>query len=253
MLSAEQVEQFWEDGVLVLEHLLDDEEVAVLRKRADWVADGKAPHIATERLQVEPRVVEGKVEAQTYADSLRKMSHIAFFDEVFECHARSPKVLDVIESLLGPDIKLYQDQLFMKPPKIGSRPRYHQDMPLGFDIDPADMVTCWAALDDSTVENGCLWVLPSTHKLGIIDDAQWTQYEQRSLQGRLPQERPIVMKAGSCSFHHGLLLHCSRANLSPRRRRGYATHYVSAGCRYTGPPEKNDAMLVRGKSLPGCI
>ena len=76
----------------------------------------------------------------------------------------TPKVLDIVESILGHDFKLYQDQLFMKPPKIGSRQPYHQDQPTGFHIDPPDlMVSCWAALDNSTIENGCLWMLSGTH------------------------------------------------------------------------------------------
>ena len=154
--------------------------------------------------------------------------------------------------MLGPDFKLYQDQLFMKPPKIGSRQHYHQDQPAGFHIDPPEkMVTCWAALDDSTIENGCLWMLPGTHKLGPLEKSEREEYERKFQEGRLPSETPIVMKTGSCSFHHGLILHSSRVNLSDKRRRGYATHYVSARCRYTGPPEENDAMLVRGKSIPG--
>jgi ectoine hydroxylase-related dioxygenase (phytanoyl-CoA dioxygenase family) len=194
------------------------------------------------------------MQADTYADSLRKMNHLAFHDDVFQAHARNPKVLDVIEALLGPDLKLYQDQILMKPPKVGSRLRYHQDAPLGFHIDPPDrMVTCWAALDDSTEENGCMRVLPGTHRFGIIDRAEWEAYEQRALDGRLPEERPLVLRAGSCSFHHGLILHSSAPNPSGKRRRGYATHYVSAQCRYTGPPDKNDAMLVRGRAFPGYI
>ena len=252
-LSEQQVKQFQKDGVLIVEDLLDEAEVQTLRKRAEWVASGQASHISRGQLQVEPRVAKGELGADTYADSLRKMSHLAFHDEVFQAHARTPKVLDVIESLLGPDLKLYQDQLFMKPPKVGSRQGYHQDMPLGFYIDPPDMVTCWAALDDSTEENGCLRMLPGTHRFGVIDRAEWEAYEKKALDGRLPEERLLVMKAGSCSFHHGLILHCSQPNLSDRRRRGYATHYVSARCRYTGPPDKNDAMLVRGQAIPGYI
>lgn len=252
-LSDEAVRQFWEDGFLIVENLLDEDEVVALRDHAEWVARGEAAHIPMTQLQVEPGVVDGQAAAKTYADSLRKMSHLAFYDEVFANHARNPKILDVIESLLGPDLKLYTDQLFMKPPRIGSRQRYHQDMPLGFNIDPPDMVTCWAALTDSTVDNGCVWMLPGTHKFGIIEKSKWAEYEQRSLEGRLPEECPLVMKAGSCSFHHGLILHSSRLNLTEQRRRGYATHYVSAKCRYTGPPEKNDAMLVRGNSTAGYI
>ena len=252
-LSEQQVNRFREDGFLIVEDLLDPAEVETLRKRAEWVASGQASHIPKENLQVEPRVAQGELGADTYADSLRKMNHLAFHDDTFQAHARNPKVLDIVESLLGPDLKLYQDQILMKPPKVGSRQRYHQDMPLGFHIDPPDMVTCWAALDDSTEENGCLRMLPGTHRFGIIDKSEWEGYERKALAGDLPEERLLVMKAGSCSFHHGLILHCSQPNLSDRRRRGYATHYVSAGCRYTGPPEKNDAMLVRGRAFEGRI
>ncbi|MCZ6678984.1 MAG: phytanoyl-CoA dioxygenase family protein [Candidatus Poribacteria bacterium] len=252
-LPEEQVKRFWKDGFLIVENLLDENEVVRLREHAEWVASGEAPHIPGQQLQVEPRVLQGKDQAETYGDSLRKMSHLAFYDETFEAHARNPKILDIIESLLGPDIKLYQDQLFMKPPRIGSRQRYHQDMPLGFHIDPPDMVTCWAALSDSTIENGCVWMLPGTHQFGIIERSKWETYEQMSLESRLPEEQPVELKAGSCSFHHGLILHSSRPNLTEKRRRGYATHYVSAKCHYTASPEKNDAMLVRGRSIPGCI
>ena len=217
-----------------------------------WAASRIFPE---ERLQVEPLVVAGELEAESYATSLRKMTHVAFVDEVFEAHARNDVILDCIEALLGVgDFKLYQDQLFMKPPKVGSRQAYHQDQPLGFDIEPADMVTCWAALDAATIENGCLWMLPGTHKLGATEIESWKQYEERALDGRLPEERAIELEPGDCSFHHGLILHSSRPNMTDQRRWGYATHYVSAHCRYTGAPESvNDAMLMRGKSIPGCI
>jgi len=252
-LSAAQVEQFHREGLLIVRGLLDEAEIAALSQRAEWVASGAAPHITGERLQVEPRVAQGEARAATYASSLRKMSHLAFADEVFLAHARHAKILDVVASLLGPDLKLYQDQLFMKPPRIGSRQPYHQDQPLGFHIDPPDMVTCWAALDPARIDNGCLWMLPGTHRHGLIPREEWQAYEEQALKGALPQEKPVELNPGDCSFHHGLILHSSRPNLSGQRRRGYATHYVSARCRYTGPPEKNDALLVRGQSFPGCV
>lgn len=252
-LSSGAIAQFERDGVLVVADLLDKDHIAALRERAEWIASGQAAHIPSARLQVEPQVAKGQALAETYADSLRKMSHLAFCDEVFEAHARNEQILDVLAALLGPDLKLYQDQLFMKPPRVGSRQAYHQDAPLGFHIDPPDMVTCWVALDDATIENGCLWMLPGSHRCGYIDRAKWKEYEAMALAGELPTEQPIELQAGDCSFHHGLILHSSQPNLTDRRRRGYATHYVSARCRYTGPPADNDALLVRGQSFAGCI
>jgi len=222
----------------------------------DLVLRGKTP-LEKRWLQVKPTIEVGKAKADTYVTS--KISHAAFFDDVFEAHARLTQVLDVVEGLLGPDLKLYQDQVFLKPPKVGSRQPYHQDVPLGFHIDRPDLVTCWAALDDATIENGCLWYIPGTHKREILDKKTWAAYEKQAVSGKLGEEVPVELKAGSCSFHHGLLLHASRPNLTDRSRRGYATHYVSAKCRYHPPiygrtleEEEMDAMLVRGQEYPGC-
>lgn len=258
-LSEDQVAEYSKNGFLIVESLLENNEVEVLRDQSEAVATGQLTHISKESLQVEPAIATGDSQAQNYADSLRKMSHLAFRDKIFEAHARNPKILDIVESILGPDFKLYQDQVFMKPPRVGSRQRYHQDATAGFHIDPPDqMVTCWTALDDSTMENGCLWMLPGTHKIGPLDESGWDKYESKFQNGELLDERPIVMKAGGCSFHHSFILHSSRVNLSDRRRRGYATHYVSSRCRNIGKPEDyekygKDAILVRGKSFPGHI
>jgi len=220
-LSQTQVEQFAEDGVVIARNLLSAEAIETLRQRIAQVVSGDRERYR-ERLQVEPLVASGNSEADSYAASLRKMTHMAFADGVFESHARHSVILDCIEALLGvEDIKLYQDQLFMKPPRIGSRQAYHQDQPLGFDIEPADMVTCWAALDAATIENGCLWMLPGTHRFGVIDQARWKAYEERSLEGHLPEERAIELNPGDCSFHHGHILHSSRPNRTDKKRWGY--------------------------------
>jgi len=74
---------------------------------------------------------------------------------VLQDHARHPAIVDVIADLLDTDdIKLYADQLFMKPPAIGAAQPWHQDSKSFIDIYPMDLVTAWAAIDDSTLENG---------------------------------------------------------------------------------------------------
>ena len=253
MLNADQVAQFSQDGFVIVRGLLDASRVEAIKQRAESIARGAQAHVPPSRLQLEPVVTKGEQNADDGANSLRKMSHVAFVDDVFRTHAMTPKILDCVEALLGPDLKLYQDQLFMKPPRIGSRQPYHQDQPLGFHVDPADrMVTCWAALDAATIENGCLWMLPGTHKHGWIDKQQWQEVEQQAVADDLSAERPVELSPGDCSFHHGHILHSSRPNLTDKRRWGYATHYVSAHCRFVGDGD-NDALLVRGRSIPGCI
>ena len=98
MLAQKEIEEFKSDGVLIVRGLIDIDELTSLRERAEWIASGKASHVSPERLQVEPGVASGQARADTHADSLRKMSHIAFCDEVFSAHARNDRILDIVES-----------------------------------------------------------------------------------------------------------------------------------------------------------
>ena len=70
----------------------------------------------------------------------------------------------------------------------------------------------------------------------------------------LDREKPILLKAGDCSFHHSLLLHRSGPNQTDTRRRGLATHYMSARSRWTGAPEDQpDYPLLKGRAYPDCV
>jgi ectoine hydroxylase-related dioxygenase (phytanoyl-CoA dioxygenase family) len=225
-----------------------------MRQRADEIARGELPEGSRITRQIEPAVERGDAVASTYEDSLRKMVKLAWEDEVFRAHALRPAIVERLQALLGPDITLYQDQLFMKAPRVGSRQPYHQDQPAGFYVDPPDLlITCWTALDDSTEENGCLRYLTGSHKLGPLSKEERSAYEARAAGGPLPGEVSLVLPAGGCGFHHGWLLHASNVNLSEKRRRGYATHYVSSRVRYTGPEPKPQFLRVGGRSFPGCI
>jgi phytanoyl-CoA hydroxylase len=247
-LTAEQVAFFHENGYLIVGNVLAEMELEELRERSEQIAAGEAAHVPDSQRQVEPLVEKGELAAaEDPILSIRKLFHLAWHDDVMLAHARRPAVVERIASLLGPDLKLYQDQLFMKPPRVGSRQPYHQDQPLGFYIDPPElMVTCWTALDPATEENGCLRVLPGTHRRGQLPREAIEEYERRALAGELAgEEVPLVLRPGECSFHHGHVLHSSCPNLSGRRRRGYATHYVSALCSITKPLD--DPLIdVRG-------
>jgi ectoine hydroxylase-related dioxygenase (phytanoyl-CoA dioxygenase family) len=135
---------------------------------------------------------------------------------------------------------------------------YHQDS-YYFTIEPMELVTCWTALDDVTLENGCMWVIPGSHRKGIIDHEDWfigdrpdKQIPEEAIERE--RETAIVMSAGSASFHHSVLLHRSAANRSDRPRRGLAVHYMSARSKWTHPElPKPDYMLLRGREFPECV
>ena len=166
------------------------------------------------------------MEAVSGRPAIRKINRCAECDEVFLALATNSRILDIVESLIGPDIKLFGSQCFMKPPGGIEKP-YHQDSAY-FSIEPRDLVTCWTALDDATIANGCLWVIPGSHRIGLLDhDQPWNVGDRVDMQVRDEQidysrEVPNELKAGNCSFHHSMLLHRSGPNKTQtsRTRRG---------------------------------
>ena len=251
-LDESQVKRFEEDGFLVVEDLLEESEVDGLKQRMQNLVDGTVP-FPQDCLEWEPGT---EVQEQS-ASTLRKINNCAGHDPYFVEHASRAVILDIIESLLGADIKLFGDQAFIKPPG-GSEKTYHQDSAY-FAIEPKAIITCWAALDDVTVENGCLWVIPGSHLNGIVDHSDiWMVGDRQDM--KVPDDKlergrevSIVMKAGSCSFHHSVLLHRSGPNLTAQHRRGLATHYMSSRSRWVGSPAKKpEYPLLRGREYADC-
>ena len=243
--------QYEEEGYLVVEDLLTQQELQRLHQRTIDIAEGRVD-FPPELIELEPGATQMNVE------TVRKINGCAESDPVFLAHAGNERILDLVASLIGPDIKLFGSQIFMKPPGGVEKP-YHQDSAYFF-IEPMALVTCWAALDDVTLENGCMWVVPGSQRLGVLDHSQSWQIGDR-VDKRVPEsafdqqkEVPITMKAGSCSFHHSLMLHKSNSNQTQNPRRGAAVHYMSATSRWTHPSlPKPDYKLLRGQEYPGCV
>jgi ectoine hydroxylase-related dioxygenase (phytanoyl-CoA dioxygenase family) len=146
----------------------------------------------------------------------------------------------------------------MKPPGGVEKP-YHQDSPY-FPIEPMSLVTCWIALDNVTIENGCLWVVPGSHRLGPLPHSErWMVGDREDM--RVPEtefnrneEVPITLTPGSCSFHHSLILHMSHPNKTQTARRGLAFHYMTSKSRWTNANKSQpNYLLLRGQEYPGCV
>ena len=243
-LNEDQIASYNQDGYLIVENVLSATELDEIRKRTEQIAVGKVD-FPRDRLEYEP-TAEGD---ELSLKHIRKINGAADIDPVFG--ARHSGILDIVESLIGSGIKLFGDQFFIKPPG-GIEKTYHQDSPY-FKIEPMALVTAWAALDDVTFENGCMYVVPGSHHNGPLDHSEpWMVGDRQDM--KIPdsaidrnKEQSITMKAGGCSFHHSLILHRSGPNMTSQFRRGYATHYMRADSRWTGPPEDEpDYPLLRG-------
>ena len=168
----------------------------------------------------------------------------------------APEVLDAVEDLIGPDIRLFHLTVWPKDPGSGAYVSWHQDATY-FALDPICHVTAWVALTDAPVEAGCMEVVPGSHKLGQLRHAEMQDTENLLSRGQTLTEEVdrsktafMPVKAGQFSLHHTHLVHNSRPNRSKHRRVGLGISYIPTHARCTAR-NRVTAMLVRGQDKYG--
>lgn len=232
MLSREQIETFRRDGFLKGGKVLDDAEADALRERMFAVMEGRST---------------GKAESvrNLLGNSERVVVQIVNIweaDDLFRRHVYNPRVCAMVAELMGTDtVRVWHDQVQYKPPKSGGPTNWHQDHPYWPIIQPADLVSAWVALDDATVENGCMRMVPRSHtwgphKGGTIGTGPDDFSPQPDL-SQLPPDTeieivPCEVKKGEVMFHHCLTWHGSPPNTSDRGRPAIAVHYMPGYTRY---------------------
>ncbi len=171
--------------------------------------------------------------------------------------ATESKILDCIAALMGPDILVLSTHFFCKYPETNGRfVAWHQDVTY-WGLDPPFALTAWYAVDDSDAENGCMRVIPGTHKQGIVAHGESSrdgnllsinQEVEAEVDDGLAVD--LVLKAGQMSIHHGRLIHGSNPNRSSRRRCGLTIRYCPPHVKPIKANSLNSpwpAVLARGE------
>lgn len=239
-LSAEQVKQFDENGYLVVPDLLTPHQLDELKQMVDAVLDGTiqpepGKGLDDFELQYEPAAIGSAVIPRR--DQVLVAFHLCHSHPFFWDHATRPEIVDVVESLLGEHVKLYTDQMFVKPAHHGSEVPFHQDHAYWTQVEPYRMISCWVALDDATVENGCVRMLPGTHHQ-LLPHREFAGNQRYGLLEEdvdVSGEIAVEIKAGSAMFHHSLTVHRSFPNRSDHGRRGLVTIYMPADTTFVKP------------------
>jgi phytanoyl-CoA hydroxylase len=254
-LTQEQL-SFWADnGYLSLESVIALDEVEQLRSALDRLT--ARAHGLTESTD--------RFKLQAFGDSGggRLVQQVAEPHELgaeWMALARDPRILDVIENLLGPNILLYYSMLMMKPARQGFRAPWHQDFAF-FVHDRAALVAVQLYLDDSTLQNGCIHVVPGSHKLGLLNhfrDGAFTEVVEGDTSAFDAQQVALPMKAGGMVIWHAMTLHGSPPNASEHPRRAIVFEYKDPSARLLGgsfsPNEVRPAgLMVRGSDPTGAL
>ena len=260
-ITQQQIEQYQERGYLVLEGFADERECDRLRERAEemvqefnpsdivsifstheqnrltddyFLTSGDKIRFFFEENAFNP---DGTLKYQK-EKSINKIGHALHdLDPVFDRFSRSDKVRALARAIGLEQPYLLQSMYIFKQPNIGGEVTCHQDSTFLY-TEPIDIAGLWFALEDATIENGCLWAIPGGHRRG------WKSRWRRSAGGRMefevfddepwPEDEltPLEVPKGSLILLHGLLPHRSFENRSPRSRHAFTLHLIGSDAKY---------------------
>ncbi len=266
VLSATQVADYERDGFLAIPDAIDPAACDALIARATEIvdefdpstvsifstheqtrtsdehflasADGITCFFEEEAFAPDGSLVHGK------AGSINKIGHALHdLDPTFDAFSRQPAIAEAAASIGIADPKLLQSMYIFKSPHIGGEVSCHQDSAFLY-TDPMTVVGFWVALQDATLENGCLWAQPGGHrtplrKRFVLDPQGGTRFEELDatpfpVPGG-PDLVPLEATKGTLVLLHGLLPHWSDVNRSEHSRHAYTVHVIDGAADY--PPE----------------
>lgn len=241
-------ERFEANGCLVLQDQLSAATVARLRAAADaLMADGEGRGPGDSHYDFEPETLNGRAVIQR----IKRPHEISpFFAEL----ARAPEILDIVEELIGPDIRLHHSKINVKMPSVGSPLEWHQDWAFVPHTNPS-MAFVSIAIDACTAENGPLHLLTGTHLTGLRDhhhDGYFFGAIDTAAEGvDTAAAETLIGAPGAMSVHHPLIIHGSGHNTSTGPRRILFFEYAAADAWplfYGVDWDEYESRMVRGKS-----
>ena len=230
-VTAEEIAGYRRDGYLVLRGLLAPPLIAQCLDALQDIADGRRPLAASKAL-LEPEVRAGRAHAAEAIDRVRKF--IDFVEEfpALRRAAMSRRLHAALDRILGEGRAMFQDMALVKPPRIGSEKRWHQDAAYFRVSDPGLIVGVWIALDRATRENGCMQVIPGSQLGGPAPHVPMVDVNECHIRPdlvRADDRVAIEMEPGDALIFGACLHHMTAPNTSGMRRRAVQFHYQQDG------------------------
>ena len=249
-VSVDDYVSYQKNGFLVVKGMLTKEETLRLQQWTDDIYSGR--NVRLDHLSPSPAwMSEDQKQTNRLMSARLHMPHQ--HDETAEWGLLHPRMLDVLEALIGPDVLALQSMLFFNPPRRGGQ-GWHQDS-FYIQTQPDSLIGAWIALDRADTENGCLWVAPGSHNEPIYPPVEprktYMHAGQKQIDGLFAASAasnmddevnklsevaakygdavPVELDPGDVLFFHSHLLHRSYKNETDDRfRRAYVCHYCNA-------------------------
>ena len=242
-LSPDELAQFDRDGYLRLGTVIDEAELRALQDRINAIMLGD--------IRYDGMLMQLDSETGNYADvprqtpgfkgatlGYRKIQDLER-DPVFLAFMQRPLIRSICEQLVGPDISIYRSMFMNKPARRGTLLPWHQDGGRIWDLTIDPIITLWLALDPATVANGCVQVIPGSHRLGLLSEQGHTITPEQEAT-HCPEEAIVhlELEPGEMVLLHNFLLHRSDRNQTDIPRRAFSLCLMDAATRHREHAER---------------
>jgi phytanoyl-CoA hydroxylase len=227
---------FWEEnGYLPLGRVAGEGELAELQRRMDEIMLGQVRYpgmyFQMDSESGEYGSLRGGATWEGPSLNYRKIQDLER-DPLFLSYMQHPRFEELVSELVGAHISVFRAMFMNKPARRGTVLPYHQDGGTQWGLDREHFVTIWTALDEATIENGCVQVIPGSHRLGLLSERGHTiTPEQEACYCREEDSRYLPAAAGEAYLLHNYLLHRSGVNHTDRPRRAFSVVYMDAATR----------------------
>ena len=261
-LTVTQIESYHEHGFLVVEGFFDDVELEMWRQCIDAAVidrlEGSVEHSTNQMNPDSSSRINVNLTNQAnpqdfYARVFTQCLRLADTNDAVRELVYDPRLGKLTNDLVGTEgIRVWHDQALIKPPH-GNPTAWHLDVPY-WSFDSHDAISFWVALDDATLENGCMWYIPGSHKTARFDNNVGIGHNVGELFNVYPEWRdidpvPVPCPAGSIVWHNGLCAHGAGANMTNKYRRAMTCAFMPDGSYFNGkrnilPPDLFESLEV---------
>jgi len=237
-LTKEQIQSYRKNGFVVIENFLDATELSQWRTAVDEaVEERNGIKVPGTNIRIGEDDGVNKEDADYYGNVFDQLLNLWQTSEAVKKLMVNPEIGRMASELAGVDgIRIWHDQALIKRPWANPT-SWHLDTPF-WSFSHPEALSIWVALDDATLENGCLYFIPGSHKKTSFQNPGITKNMNAVFvtYPELRNERPVAvpMKAGTASFHNGLFIHGAGPNMTPGFRRAMTCAYMPDGSTFNG-------------------
>jgi len=248
-LTDDQVRQFHSQGFLAIEGVFTPPEVdGAMAGLTHLIAGGNPQYHG---IEFEAGINLDGLDAGQRELHVRKIMYFVDHEPRLGAMARHPALLAMVRRLLGAQVLMIQDMALLKPPGIGREKPWHQDNAYFLREPLESVIGTWTALDRATPDNGCMHVIPGSHRGGPRPHYHDRDCQLPDDQIDLDQDVMVPLEPGGVMVFSALLHHGTPANTSTARRRALQFHYASVDSRAIDP-DRHAQLFTDGRGYNGC-